>query len=58
MSFEKMPPMTSIPRERGVTSSMIKSENSPVRMLPWIEAPMATASSGFRDLLGLMPKKS
>ena len=54
-----MPPMVSIPSESGVTSSIIKSPlNEPDKIDPWIPAPIATASSGFKDLFGLIPKKS
>ena len=52
------PPIVSIPSERGITSRRTTSpiELSPAIIAPWIAAPIATASSGFRDLLGALPK--
>ena len=52
-------PRVSIPRDSGVTSSrrMFWSWSSPVRIPPWMEAPIATTSSGFTLLLGSLPKK-
>lgn len=51
------PPRVSIPRERGVTSNKTMSLMFPDKTAPWTAAPMATASSGLTDLLGVLPKK-
>ena len=51
------PPRVSIPSDSGVTSSSSTSLTSPPSTPPWIAAPMATASSGFRSLRGSLPKK-
>ena len=46
-----------IPRDNGVTSSNTISLTFPVKIAPWIAAPMATASSGLTPLEGGRPKK-
>merc|ERR1712002_1009661 len=55
------PPAVSIPRERGATSRMRRSETaslvSPVRMAAWTAAPYATASSGLMERLSSLPLK-
>ena len=58
ISLVNTPPMVSIPRDRGVTSSSSTSFTSPARMPPWMAAPMATTSSGFTERLGSLPKNS
>ncbi|GFI46642.1 hypothetical protein IMSAGC019_01961 [Lachnospiraceae bacterium] len=57
ISLVAMPPMVSMDRERGVTSSrrISPAPASPASFPPWIEAPRATHSSGFRLLLGSWP---
>ncbi len=50
------PPIVSIPRERGITSSRSISFTSPAMMPPWIAAPKATTSSGLILLFGSLPK--
>ena len=52
------PPRVSIPRVKGVTSRRSTSFVSPDRTDPWIAAPIATASSGFKSFRGSFPKKS
>ena len=49
--------MVSMERERGVTSRsrISPAPASPASLPPWIEAPSATHSSGFRLLLGSLP---
>ena len=49
------PPIVSIPNDNGVTSSNNTSFTSPEITPPWIEAPIATASSGFTEWLGSFP---
>ena len=48
------PPMVSIARESGVTSrsKISPAPASPASLPPWMDAPSATHSSGFKDLLG------
>ena len=58
INFVKTPPNVSIPKERGVTSNSNTSFTSPVSTAPWIAAPIATTSSGFTPLEGVLPKKS
>lgn len=58
MSLVKTPPSVSMPSDSGVTSSSSTSVTSPARTPPWMAAPMATASSGFTDLLGARPNRS
>ena len=57
ISLVATPPMVSMDRDRGVTSSnrISPAPASPASLPPWIEAPIATHSSGFRDLLGSLP---
>ncbi len=50
------PPMVSIPRLNGVTSSRSTSFTSPVNTPPWIAAPTATTSSGLTPFDGALPK--
>jgi hypothetical protein len=45
-------------RVSGVTSRSSTSLTSPASTAPWIDAPMATASSGLTSLRGSLPKKS
>ena len=49
MSLVITPPIVSIPRVNGVTSSntMSPTPSSLFRMAPWIAAPTATTSSGL-----------
>ena len=51
------PPMVSMDRDRGVTSRrrMSPAPASPASLPPWMAAPIATHSSGFKDLLGSLP---
>ena len=49
------PPIVSIPNDNGVTSNNKTSFTSPDNTPPWIEAPMATASSGLTLWLGCLP---
>ena len=49
------PPYVSIPNDNGVTSSNTKSLTSPDNTPPWIDAPIATHSSGFIPLSGSFP---
>ena len=58
MSLVITPPRVSIPSESGVTSRRSTSLTSPASTPPWIEAPIATTSSGLTLLLGSLPKKS
>ena len=57
ISFVATPPMVSMDRESGVTSRrrISPAPASPPNLPPWIAAPMATHSSGFRVLLGSLP---
>ena len=57
ISFVKTPPLVSIPRLRGVTSSRSTSLTSPLSTPPWI-APTATTSSGLTPLCGSLPSSS
>ncbi|MPN58710.1 hypothetical protein SDC9_206422 [bioreactor metagenome] len=50
MSLVMTPPMVSMPRDRGVTSSSSRPFTSPTRTPPWMAAPMATHSSGLMPL--------
>ena len=52
------PPIVSIPKVNGVTSSKRTSVTSPAKTAPWIAAPTATASSGLTSFLGSFPKNS
>ena len=51
------PPMVSIPRDRGVTSSSSRPLTSPVSTPACRAAPMATHSSGLMPLKGSLPVK-
>ena len=57
ISLVATPPMVSIDRDNGVTSRsrISPAPASPASLPPWMEAPSATHSSGFRDLLGSLP---
>ena len=52
------PPRVSIPSVSGVTSSKSTSVTSPARTAAWMDAPMATASSGFTSRRASFLKKS
>ncbi len=52
------PPIVSIPKDNGVTSSNNTSLTSPPNTPAWIAAPIATASSGLTSFLGSLPKNS
>jgi hypothetical protein len=52
------PPRVSMPSDSGVTSSSSTSLTSPCSTPPWMEAPTATASSGFTSRRGSLPKNS
>ena len=49
------PPLVSMPRLSGVTSSSSTSLTSPLRTPAWSAAPTATTSSGLTPLLGSLP---
>ena len=57
ISLVATPPMVSMDRDSGVTSRrrISPAPASPASLPPWIAAPMATHSSGFKDLLGSLP---
>ena len=50
------PPIVSIPKDKGVTSSNNTSFTSPDNTPPWIAAPIATTSSGLTPLDAFLPK--
>ena len=52
------PPIVSMPRVSGVTSSRRTSVTSPASTAPWIAAPTDTASSGFTSFLASFPKNA
>mmetsp|Transcript_41946 Transcript_41946/g.108636 ORF Transcript_41946/g.108636 Transcript_41946/m.108636 type:complete len:317 (-) Transcript_41946:776-1726(-) len=54
----KTPPMVSMPRLRGVTSSSRMSFTSPRSTPPWMAAPMATTSSGLTEWHSCLPPKN
>ena len=54
--FVKIPPIVSIPRDKGVTSRSNTSLTSPTRTPAWIAAPIATHSSGLMPLSGSFPR--
>ena len=60
MSLVMTPPVVSIPRVRGLTSTRTTSpsDSSPERIPPWTAAPYATASSGLIPFDGSLPKYS
>ena len=49
------PPMVSMPRDRGVTSSSSRPFTSPVSTPAWMAAPTATHSSGLMPLKPSLP---
>src|SRR5580693_5243681 len=55
MSLVITPPLVSIPRLSGVTSSSRTSFTSPLSTPAWRAAPTATTSSGLTPLLGSLP---
>ena len=57
ISLVAIPPMVSMDRDSGVTSRrrISPAPASPASLPPWIAAPMATHSSGFKDLFGSLP---
>ena len=55
INFVNTPPYVSIPNDNGVTSNNTKSLTSPDNTPPWIDAPIATHSSGFIPLSGSFP---
>ena len=57
ISLVDTPPIVSIERDNGVTSNNKTSFNpgSPLNFPPWIAAPNATHSSGFKLLFGSFP---
>ena len=52
------PPIVSMPRDNGVTSRSRTSFTSPAKTAPWIDAPIATASSGFTSRRGSLLKNA
>ena len=56
MSGVSTPPSVSMPSVSGVTSRSSTSFTSPLRMPPWMAAPIATTSSGLTPLWGSLPK--
>ncbi|OSY50987.1 hypothetical protein BG846_03380 [Streptomyces fradiae ATCC 10745 = DSM 40063] len=58
ISLVMMPPLVSMPRDSGVTSSSRTSLTSPLSTPAWSEAPIATTSSGFTPLCGSLPVSS
>ena len=52
ISLELTPPIVSMPRLSGVTSSSSTSLTSPANTPPWIAAPIATTSSGLTPCIG------
>ena len=55
ISFSISPPLTSMPRDSGVTSSSRTSLTSPLMTPACRAAPTATTSSGLTPLLGSLP---
>ena len=57
ISLVATPPIVSMDRDSGVTSRrrISPAPASPASLPPWIAAPIATHSSGFKDLLGSLP---
>ncbi|CAM5721770.1 hypothetical protein SFUMM280S_02052 [Streptomyces fumanus] len=58
ISLVMMPPLVSMPRESGVTSSSSTSLTSPRSTPAWRAAPTATTSSGLTPLCGSLPVRS
>ena len=55
ISLVDTPPIVSIPRLNGVTSSSSTSLTSPASTPPWMAAPTATTSSGLTPCIGSLP---
>ena len=57
INFVATPPIVSIDKDNGVTSRrrMSPAPASPANLPPWIEAPIATHSSGLIPLNGSLP---
>ncbi len=57
ISLVATPPIVSMDNDNGVTSRrrISPAPASPASLPPWTDAPSATHSSGFRDLLGSLP---
>ena len=58
ISFVITPPLVSMPRVSGVTSSSRTSLTSPASTPAWIAAPTATTSSGLTPWCGSVPVSS
>ena len=58
MSLVITPPLVSMPRVSGVTSSSSTSFTSPASTPAWMAAPTATTSSGFTPRCGSLPVSS
>ncbi len=58
MSLVITPPLVSMPRVSGVTSSSRTSLTSPARTPAWMAAPTATTSSGLTPRCGSLPVSS
>ena len=58
ISFVITPPLVSMPRVSGVTSSSRTSLTSPASTPAWIAAPTATTSSGLTPRCGSLPVSS
>ena len=58
ISFVITPPLVSMPRVSGVTSSSSTSLTSPASTPAWIAAPIATTSSGLTPWWGSLPVSS
>ena len=58
ISFVITPPLVSMPRDSGVTSSSSTSLTSPRSTPPWMAAPTATTSSGLTPRCGSLPTTS
>ena len=58
ISFVITPPLVSMPRVSGVTSSRSTSLTSPASTPAWIAAPTATTSSGLTPWCGSLPTSS
>ena len=54
----RTPPIVSIPKVNGVTSSKSTSLTSPCKTPAWTAAPKATTSSGLTEIFGFLPKNS
>ncbi len=58
MSLVMTPPLVSMPRVSGVTSSSSTSLTSPASTPAWMAAPTATTSSGLTPRCGSLPVRS